>query len=111
MQSDQDALDKAKNSKQGTAEQNAREVERLQKIVDKDKSTIAAHDEFDSQLKERGRGGKSDILGLTDRQRAGAPISGPGGALVVGNQKNARHLESIDNKIGNLKHGKAVNHG
>ena len=96
LQSDQDALDKAKNSKQGTAEQNAREVERLQKIVDKDKSTIAAHDEFDSQLKERGRGGKSDILGLTDRQRAGAQISGPAVALLDVNKQQLAVLHRID---------------
>lgn len=66
LQRDQDALEKAKTSTQGTAEQRAQEVKALQKKVDRDADSAALHDQYDSKLQKKG--GRLDV---TERERIG----------------------------------------
>ena len=89
--SDADTLHDEANKAGRTAATNAKNSPAE---VAAEQANIAKQEQLDEVAEKRG--GKSDILGLTDRQRAGAQISGPAVALLDVNKQQLAVLHRID---------------
>ena len=97
LAADQKALDDVLKD----AKSSAAQIQAARNKVSDDLTDIADEQKFPEKAR---RGGKSDILGLTDRQRAGTQVEGPAVALLDVNKRMEKHLASIDRKIDKKGH-------